>query len=229
VTPDEMGDDVRGLYRVRFSAEEQRAKARIWQELCAGFFDRYVPAGGTVLDLACGYGEFINAVSCGRRIAIDLNPDSRDHLRADVEFHHRSCADLGVVADASVDVVFESNLFEHLASKEELRRVVGEVHRVLKPGGRFVLLQPNIRYVGGAYWDFFDHVLPLTERSCAEVLQTSGFRLHTVIPRFLPYTTKSRLPQHPLLVRWYLRVPLLWRLLGKQFVIVAEREGGTSR
>ena len=42
-----------------------------------------------------------------------------------------------------------------------------------------------------------------------------------VLPRFLPYTTKSRLPQHPLLVRLYLRVPLAQRLLGKQAWVVA--------
>jgi SAM-dependent methyltransferase len=229
MTSDDQAADVRGLYRIRFSAEEQRAKARIWQELCSGFFDRFIAADATVLDLACGYGEFINAVSCANRIAVDLNPDARDFLRPDVTFHNRSCADLDVVEDESVDVAFESNLFEHLASREDLQHVVGQVHRKLKPGGRFILMQPNIRYVGGAYWDFFDHVLPLTERSCAEVLLNSGFRLHTVLPRFLPYTTKSRLPQHPLLVRWYLRLPLLWKVLGKQFVIVAEKEGGGPR
>ncbi len=28
-----------------------------------------------------------------------------------------------------------------------------------------LVLQPNIRYVGGAYWDFLDHHLPLTDRT----------------------------------------------------------------
>lgn len=44
-----------------------------------------------------------------------------------------------------------------------------------------------------------------------------------MIPRFLPYTTKSRLPQAPWLIRLYLRVPLAWWLLGKQALVVAER------
>jgi hypothetical protein len=96
-----------------------------------------------------------------------------------------------------------------------------QVHRVLKPGGRMIVLQPNIRFVGAAYWDFLDHKTPLTERSLAEAAETTGFEVERLIPRLLPYTTKSRLPQHPALVRAYLRVPLAWRLLGKQTLLVA--------
>ena len=44
-----------------------------------------------------------------------------------------------------------------------------------------------------------------------------------LVTRFLPYTTKSRLPQHPALVRAYLAFPPAWRLLGKQTLYVGER------
>ena len=43
--------------------------------------------------------------------------------------------------------------------------------------------------------------------------------------RFLPYSTKSRLPKHPALVRAYLAFPTAWRLLGKQTLYVGERPG----
>lgn len=92
---------------------------------------------------------------------------------------------------------------------------------ILKPGGRMIVLQPNIRLVGSAYWDFLDHKTPLTDSSLAEAAITSGFEIEHLIPRFLPYTTKSRLPQHPALVRAYLRVPLAWRVMGKQTLLVA--------
>jgi hypothetical protein len=45
------------------------------------------------------------------------------------------------------------------------------------------------------------------------------------IPRFLPYTTKSRLPSGPALVRLYLKVPLAWRVLGAQAFVVATPTG----
>jgi ubiquinone/menaquinone biosynthesis C-methylase UbiE len=103
-----------------------------------------------------------------------------------------------------------------------------EASRVLRPGGRLIVLQPNIRYVGAAYWDFIDHQTALTEHSLAEAARLAGLTVETLIPRFLPYTTKSRLPQHPLLVRWYLRIPLAWRLLGKQTLLVARRGAAGS-
>jgi hypothetical protein len=86
-----------------------------------------------------------------------------------------------------------------------------------------VILQPNIRLAGAAYWDFIDHRTPLTERSLAEAAEIAGFRTVAVITRFLPYTTKSRLPSHPLLVRGYLAFPPVWRLLGRQTLYVGER------
>lgn len=211
------------LYQDRFSPAEQAAKQRIWEVLCSDFFDHYIAPDATVLDIACGYGEFINSVRCGKRIAVDLNTDARRYLRPDVRFLNQSCSKLDDIEDGSIDVAFESNLFEHLADKTELRRVVEEVHRKLRPGGRFIMLQPNIRYVGHAYWDFYDHLIPLTHVSCTELLLNCEFRIHTMIPRFIPYTTKSRLPQHPLLVKLYLKMRPVWPILGKQFVIVAEK------
>jgi hypothetical protein len=49
----------------------------------------------------------------------------------------------------------------------------------------------------------------------------TGFDVVTNIPRFLPYSTKSRLPSGPALVKLYLRVPLAWRVLGAQAFLVA--------
>jgi hypothetical protein len=83
--------------------------------------------------------------------------------------------------------------------------------------------QPNIRYVGAAFWDFFDPTLPLTEKGMAEALGIAGFDVVEVRPRFLPYTTASRLPQWPWIVRTYLAVPALHRLFGKQMLIFARR------
>jgi hypothetical protein len=94
---------------------------------------------------------------------------------------------------------------------------------LLRPGGRVLILQPNIRLIGGAYWDFIDHQTALTEKSLAEAATMAGFRTSQVLTRFLPYTTKSRFPQHPLLVRAYLKFPLAWQLFGKQTLYLGEK------
>jgi hypothetical protein len=87
-----------------------------------------------------------------------------------------------------------------------------------------VILQPNIRLVGAAYWDFIDHRVALTERSLVEAASIAGFQTQRVIVRFLPYTTKGRMPSSGFLVHWYLRIPLAWRLFGKQTLYIGIRD-----
>ena len=215
--------DLERLYRIRFSAADRARRDRIWQVLCEDFFQRYIATTDTVLDLACGYGEFSRHIRAARKIAVDLNPGSKDFLPAGVEFHLGSAADLASIEASSVDVCFSSNFFEHLPSRESLDRVLAESLRVLKPGGRYVAMQPNIRYAPGEYWDYYDHVLPLTHLSCREAFAKAGFEICELIDRFVPLSTTSRLPQSPWLVRAYLRCRPAWRILGRQFVIVGRK------
>src|SRR5262249_39433524 len=123
----------------------------------------------------------------------------------------------------SLDVVFTSNFFEHLPDKPALGRTLDEIRRCLKPGGRLIAMGPNIRYVPGAYWDFWDHYLPLTEKSLAEALDNRKFRLELSVDRFLPYTmTDGR--QYPLVcLQLYLKLRWSWRFFGKQFLVVAAK------
>jgi SAM-dependent methyltransferase len=212
--------DLEALYNVRFSDRDRRAKEAIWRVLCECFFQRFAPEDSVVLDLACGFGEFSRYIRAARKIAVDTNPDVETILADDVEFHHGSADDLSM---EEIDVCFTSNFFEHLPDKPAMDRVLKEVLRVLRRGGAFVAMQPNIKYAGGAYWDFYDHVLPLSHLSAREGFEANGFVVERLIPRFVPFSTKSRFPQHPALVRLYLRLPWAWRLLGKQFVIVARK------
>ena len=41
--------------------------------------------------------------------------------------------------------------------------------------------------------------------------------------RFLPYSFRSRLPANARTTRLYLSAPALWRVLGKQFLVIARR------
>jgi SAM-dependent methyltransferase len=215
--------DLASLYRIRFKEADLPGKMRIWQALCRGFFQQFVPSDATVVDVACGYGEFINNIQARRKHAIDLNPDTQRFLKDDISFHQTRADEMTGIQNDSVDVAFTSNFLEHLESKSDCDNVLSEVLRVLRPGGKFVLMGPNIRYLPGEYWDFYDHHLPLSHLSLEEGLALNGFRVTRNIPRFLPYTTRSALPQHPLLVHAYLKLPAFWPVLGKQFLLVAEK------
>ena len=213
------------IYRRRFSAEAPRNLAwrrGLWKVLVDDFFSRWIPADGTVLDYGCGLGEFIHAARARRRIAVDLRDSVKDHLEPGIEFLLADAAWTEKLGEASVDVVFCSNLLEHLPDRRTLLAVFEDFRRVLGPRGRLLVLGPNLRYTGAAYWDFFDHVLPLTHLSLAEALQVAGFEVEELVPRFLPYTAVGKRSLTPLsLVRWYLRLPVLWKLLGAQFFAVA--------
>jgi SAM-dependent methyltransferase len=215
--------DLSRLYRVRFSQADRVRKDLVWEGLCKGFFQRYIAPTDTVLEIASGYGEFIRHIRAARKIAVDLNPEAKASLPPNVEFHLGSAARLSMIADGSVDVCFSSNFFEHLPSKEVMDEVLAEVLRVLRPGGLYVVMQPNIRYEPGRYWDYYDHVLPLSHLSCREAFAKAGYEVMEIIDRFVPFSTDSRLPQHPLLVRLYLKCRPLWRWMGGQFILVGRK------
>lgn len=228
------------MYNNRFSDDTWKQRDTMWKVLCREFFDRYVNQTDDVLDIAAGYCDFINNAAIGdnekigRRIAVDLNPDVKLHAGSHVEVHNCNAKDLGFLEDSSIDIVFVSNFFEHIRDKEDIIAILRECLRVLKIGGRILILQPNINCLGGKYWDFFDHYTPLNENSMQEALELchaddpeSGkpvsFRIRRLIKRFLPYTTKSRIPQKAWMIKLYCHCPLAWKIMGKQLFIAAEK------
>ena len=215
------GTDLDRIYGHRFGDAETRQKDQIWREV-ARFLQRWVPADGRVLDVACDLGYFIRNVVAGEKWATDVR-DVSANLGPRVRFVQVDGRSLATTLPHDYfDVAFASNYLEHLPDPDAVIGQLAEIRSVLKPDGRLIVLQPNIRFVGAAYWDFIDHRVALTERSLVEAAQAAGFEVETMIPRFLPYTTKSRLPQSSWLVRAYLRVPLAWRIMGKQTLLVAK-------
>ena len=210
------------VYAHRFSDDEAAAKDRLWREVVR-YLQHWFPPDGSVLDIACDRGDFIRHVRARDRWASDIR-DVSAGLPPDVRFVQADGrALLDVLPPAAFDGIFMSNYLEHLPSSDAVIEQLRVCARLLTVGGRVVILQPNIRLTGAAYWDFIDHRTPLTERSLTEAAEIAGFRTVAVVTRFLPYTTKSRLPSHPLLVRGYLALPLAWRLLGRQTLYVGER------
>jgi SAM-dependent methyltransferase len=210
-------------YRQRFS-EGMEYRNALWQVLCQDFFQQYVDSASALLDLGCGWGEFSNNIVAAKKYAMDLNPDAAARLNEDVELIAQDCAQSWPLADNSLDVVFTSNFLEHLPQKVDIERTLTEVKRCLKPGGTFIALGPNVRLLPGAYWDFWDHHVQISDRSLAELLGMSGFDVVEQHAGFLPYTMSGGRNPNVLLVKLYLRIRFMWKLMGKQFLIVARAE-----
>lgn len=217
-------DDVEldDVYGRRFSDEESRAKDEIWGEL-GRFLQRYVDETKPVLDIACDRGYFIRHVTAAERWATDIR-DVSQHLPDDVHFvRSDGLALIDALPVGHFGSAFMSNYLEHLPHSTDVIEQLRVARELLQPKGRVIVLQPNIRLIGNAYWDFIDHHVALTEKSLEEAAELAGLETVELIPRFLPYTTKSRMPQNGALVRAYLRFRPAWRLLGKQTLFVGER------
>lgn len=208
------------IYQARFDSATIAAKRELWNVLVEDFLQRYIPADAAVADIGGGYCEFINAVRCRKKYVIDLNPDVRSYAHPDVEIIMSDASEISALPDASLDVAFASNFFEHLPSKEVLFEVLTEIRRVLKSRGKLLIIQPNIKYAYREYWDFIDHHLPLTENSLGEALITTGYRVAECIPRFLPFSVNSSPSKSARLLRLYLKMPLAWRVFGKQTFMI---------
>jgi SAM-dependent methyltransferase len=214
-------ESIERVYERRFSEADAEHKDAIWREI-VHFLQRYVGEDAVVMDVACDRGHFIRHVVARERWAADVR-DVSQFLPAGVRFVQSDGVSLADHAPVDhFDAVFMSNYLEHLDSGDRVIEQFRTLRRLLKPGGRVIVLQPNIRLVGDAYWDFIDHKVALTEKSLSEAAELAGFRTTTLITRFLPYTTKSRFPQHPLLVRAYLAFRPSWWLLGRQTLYVGE-------
>ena len=220
-------ENLQTLYRNRFQ-ERQTGRSGVWEVLTWSFFQRWIHPEDVVLDLGAGYGEFLHHIQARRKLAVDANPQAAEFWGKEIEPFHYDVTGPWPLPAQSVDCVFTSNFFEHLPDKRALEQCVRQVLLTLRPGGILIAMGPNIRKVGGGYWDFFDHFIPLTEKSLAELLTLCGFDVDFCRGSFLPYTMSRANPTlvakvYPLLLRVYLSCPVIWPLFGQQFLIVASK------
>ena len=219
IRPTGEEDSQNGYYQTRFSYAPGRGG--VWRVI-SRYLERYLPPRAAILDLGAGYCSFINHVRAGEKHALDVFPGFVDYAAADVRTYVSACWDLSAFNDGQLDIVFTSNVLEHL-SRAEVLDTLHEVRRALKPGGRLLIIQPNFRYCAREYFDDYTHQTVFSHVSLADLLASVGFRVDVVIPRFLPLTLKSRLPQWPWAVALYLRLPV--RPMAKQMLLVATRQG----
>jgi SAM-dependent methyltransferase len=208
-------------FNTRFAEDARRVQ--MWSHL-SRYLSAYVPPNAAVLELGAGYCYFINAVTARRRVAVDLSETVARAAAPGVEaIVGDAIAALRAMPDAQFDFVFASNFLEHF-EWPALDAMIAELRRVLKPGGRLALVQPNFRLQPGKYFDDYTHRAIFTDVSLADWLSANGFRVTTMVPRFLPLTVKSRLGGLSFLIPLYLRLP--WRPLAGQMFVVAERPAG---
>ncbi len=211
------------MYQYIFPDEEMAGKEKLWKILIDVILQDYINLDDTVLDIGGGQCLFINNIRCGKKYANDLNPDINKYAGQDVQTIQERADNLSTLKDGSMDIVFASNFFEHMKDKDELEKVILEIRRVLAVNGKLIVIQPNIRYAYKEYWDVIDHYTPISDKSLSGLLIIYNFKINVCYPRFLPWSPKTRLSRFLVLLKIYLRVPLLWRFFGKQLFVVAQK------
>jgi len=215
------GLDYRRLYDFRFRDVDQDSRQAVWDEVAPFVWTR-MGRPARVLDPAGGRGEFVNAIAAEERWLVDMVDHAERFVDPEVNLLIGDIFDV-VLPDNHFDGIFVSNLLEHLADPDAVAAFLGRMRELLVPGGVLAIMGPNFKYCRADYFDCADHTLALTHVSVEEHLVAADFTVTEVVARFLPFSFRSRLPSSPALTRRYLASPLAWRVLGKQFLLLAER------
>jgi SAM-dependent methyltransferase len=209
---------VTDYYATRFTPDP--ARSEVWRHVAA-YLAPWVDPHGALLDLAAGYGDLTRHAVATRKVAVDVNPELPGFVGPDVEAVVGDATDLDRFGDDEFATVFASNFVEHL-EHAAIDGLLAGVRRILRPGGRLILVQPNFRLDPKQYFDDYTHRTIWTDRSLADLVAAAGLPVEHVEPRFLPLTMKSRLSFGHRLVPLYLRLP--WRPLAGQMLVIARKD-----
>jgi SAM-dependent methyltransferase len=148
--------------------------------------------GDELLDVGCGRGDFLRAWQGNCRAwGLDQDPQAEDIDRVDLMSGRWPWPDTGV------DVVFSKSVIEHLPDPG---RFLKETYRVLRPGGRIIVMTPDWRTYMRTFYDDYTHVRPYDRVSLADLLTAAGFWCVEV----------ERIYQYPPMWDWPALRPLAW-------------------
>lgn len=205
-------------YETRYTFD--RGREKVWKAI-SEYLQQYVREDADcVLDLGAGYCDFINNIRARERLAIDMNPEGSKYCHDGVLFHCASAIDLSILQTNSIDVLFASNLLEHL-DDFELSIAMKEFNRVLKQGARVILMQPNFRYAYKEYFDDYTHKKIFTHISLLDFFQSNGFEAIKVHSKFLPFSLKSKLPKSYIFTKLYLYS--FYKPMAKQMLLIFKK------
>ena len=210
------------IYEYRFQNVDKKKKLITWQVI-ANYIFRELNAPTSIIDIAAGECEFINAVPVEEKWAVDLNSEFiSKFVNKNIRVKTGNALQLNL-PEEYFEAAFISNFLEHLNSHEEIHTVLTNIYQALRKDGRIAVIGPNFKYCSTEYFDFADHKIILTHISLEEHLYNAGFKIVKVFPKFLPVSFRGKLPVNKFIVKTYFTFPILWKIVGKQFLVIAKK------
>ena len=153
-----------------------------------------VPSGGRLLEIGSACGFLLVAARergftvRGVEMSAWASRYARETYGLDV---HTGTLESAAMPAASVDVVVMADVIEHLHDPPATMR---EIHRVLAPGGRVLLLTPDVgsvmaRLAGPRWWGLLDdHYFYFSRQTLRRLLEREGFAVEriTALGRVFP-------------------------------------------
>jgi SAM-dependent methyltransferase len=172
------------------------------EKLARYLFKRYdLKPGYSLLDVGCGRGEFLKGfIKCGvvgfgvdQSLAAQSYCPQATLMVSDIE------NDGIPYEDNSFEVVYSKSVIEHFYYPE---RMVREIYRVLRPGGRVITLCPDWEFNFRNYFEDYTHRTPFMQASLRDIFLIHGF-VDVSVERFR-------------------QLPILWGGAGKSLLPIAE-------
>ena len=138
-------------------------------------YDRYgLDQGASFLDIGCGRGEFLKGfMECGvNGYAVDQSSAAKKYC-PEAELRNSDIENEGIpYPDNFFDVVYSKSVIEHFYYPEKL---VQEIFRVLKPGGKVITLCPDWEFNFRIYFEDYTHRTPFMQSSLRDIQLIHGF------------------------------------------------------
>jgi len=166
----------KGNYINTIYDEKIRSHTAYPSQLCKYLFNRFeMKAGRTLLDVGCGRGDFLRAFKDFDLDVYGLDYEkSHSCLLHNIEVRYANIENEPFpFHDRMFDVVFSKSLIEHLFNPENFMK---ECHRVLKPGGRIIIMTPDWISQRKIFFDDHTHRQPYTVTAIRDILRIFKFK-----------------------------------------------------
>jgi SAM-dependent methyltransferase len=165
----------------RFNPSAFHSDLKLIQNIQRKFADLFRPQE-ELLDLGCGNGIFLELLKerSVRGVGVDSFSDCVESCRQrGLEVHQAELLPYVEKTDEQFNGIFCSHIVEHL-SPETVLKLFAHAHRVLRPGGRIIIVTPNpkdIEVITERFWLDITHVRPYPLPLLEKMLEHSGFSI----------------------------------------------------